>query len=120
MYSPPLLQQLTILFQKTCKLVYDTLDARAFWLYRNRSSKRESWDWLRRPTTVVYDPLMFVFSHHLGQAQEIVRRKKLFQERITSFYSSNSASFEGRYTNISNVVDRNQLFEGFVTEVLGI
>jgi hypothetical protein len=116
------LDKLEILFNQTIELVYNTLGERAFRLWRPRKSPNEdiqTWGWYDQPAMTAYDPIMHVFSQYLEDADEIVRRKKLFQERIKRFYADNYVSFGGRSTtNISNITQRNELFEGFLREIL--
>lgn len=111
----PLLDRYKDLFEKTIQLVYDIFGESAFYLYRPRM---DTWSWFNRPTTVLYDPIMYVFSQHLNQATELVALRDTFRERLENFYKDHYAAFEGRYTNLSNIVERNDLFEGLVSEVL--
>ncbi|HEV2150213.1 MAG TPA: DUF262 domain-containing protein [Longimicrobiaceae bacterium] len=103
------------LFEATVKLVYDTLGEQAFWLWRKRVT---GWSWYSRPTTVLYDPVMFAFSQNLEHADELRARSDEIRARLPRFYESNYDSFEGRYTNLSNIGDRNQLFVTFLADVL--
>jgi hypothetical protein len=118
-FPSKLLGKLEKLFTSTVKLVFDSFGQRAFWLYRSRSNRSGKWDWFRRPTTVVFDPLMYVISQHHDDSERLIAKKAVFQERITDFYKDNYDHFEGRYTNLSNISDRNRLFEDFVNDVLG-
>jgi hypothetical protein len=109
------LVQYESLLTHTVKLVHDTLGDTAFWLWRRRST---GWSWFSRPTTVLYDPIMFVFSQHLERAQDLVARGPALREKLPSFYEQNYNAFEGRYTNLSNISERNTLFETFVQSAL--
>jgi hypothetical protein len=111
----PLLDRYKDLYEKTVKLVYDIFGESAFYLYRPRM---DNWSWYNRPTTVLYDPIMYVFSQNLDHVAELVARRDKFHERLEEFYKQHYASFEGRYTNLSNIGERNDLFQGLVTEVL--
>lgn len=103
------------LFKQTTELVYETLGESAFWLWRYRARK---WAWLSRPTTVLYDPIMFVFSKLVDRRKELVARSKAIQDSMPGFYQKHYKSFEGRYTNLSNITERNELFESFIDEAL--
>jgi hypothetical protein len=103
------------LFRRTVKLVYDSLGETAFHLWRKRG---DGWSWYNRPTTVLYDPIMFVFSQHLDRADDLTAQSKQIRERLPKFYETHYAKFEGRYTNLSNIAERNDLFTQFVTESL--
>jgi hypothetical protein len=113
--TQPVLDKLMNLFEQTTELVYETLGQKAFWLWRHRLGH---WAWLERPTTVAYDAIMFVFSQHLDQADQIIAKSELFRDRIRTFYQEHSESFEARYTNRSNLLARDQLFEQFVTSIV--
>ncbi len=103
-------------FTKTIKLVYDTFGEKAFWQWRNRFG---TWDWLRRPALVIYDPLMYTFSKHLSDLEVIIQHREEFNTNIIAMYECNYDSFEGRNTNLSNILERNRLFESLVTNIIG-
>lgn len=110
------LEKLEKLFKETISLVADVFGEKAFWLQRQRKGE---WAWYQRPTTVVYDPLMYAFSGVLDRQDAVRSRREAFRESIIGFYRENYASFEGRYTNIANVRERNALFEKFVEDNIG-
>lgn len=103
------------LFVKTIQLVYEVFEEKAFWLRRPINGK---WSWFKRPTTVVYDPLMFAFSQHIEERRKIILAKEVFQSDIVEFYNSNYSNFEGRYTNRADMETRNGLFEKFILKNL--
>jgi hypothetical protein len=115
LFPEKLLEEYRQLFQDTVKLVHDALGASAFQLYRKRDNK---WSWYNRPTTVLYDPIMFVFSQNVNNAAALVARGPALRSRLVDFYKSNYDEFEGRYTNISNMETRNRLFGELVADVL--
>jgi hypothetical protein len=113
--TPKVLAQYEALFDQTVKLVHDTLGDEAFWLWRRRST---GWSWFSRPTTVLYDPIMFVFSQHLKDAAALVARGPKLRANLPAFYEKNYDALEGRYTNLSNIGDRNTLFERLIQDTL--
>jgi hypothetical protein len=115
--SPDVLDQLEDLFIETATLVYDVLGFRAFWLWRYRESASQ-WNWFGRPTKVLYDPIMYVFSQFTPRSRELVERRDVVQDQIKSFYQENYKSFEGRSTNISNNIERNLLLTEFLERIL--
>lgn len=115
--SPEVLEQLENLFIETATLVYNVLGYRAFWLWRYRESVSQ-WNWFGRATKVLYDPIMYVFSQFIPRSRELLEKRDLLQDRITFFYQENYKSFEGRSTNISNNIERNQLFTEFLESIL--
>lgn len=109
------LDQLAELFTRTTWLVYKTLGYKAFWLWRFRHGH---WDWLQRPTTAAYDAIMHVFSERLDRADAFLANRDVFRAEIQNFYERNAKSFEARYTNRSNLIERDRLFAEFVDEIL--
>jgi Protein of unknown function DUF262 len=105
------------LFDNTIELVYNTLGETAFHLYRSRKT---GWAWFERPTTVLYDPIMFVFSQNLSRSAELIGQKDAIRQKLPDFYREHYGDFEGRYTNLSNLAERNRLFSSFVTETLNV
>ena len=103
------------LFEETIKLVYQTLGNNAFKLYRKRES---GWGWYNRPTTVLYDPIMYTFSQNLHKKETLLTKNKDIQEALIPFYQENYEKLEGRYTNISNINERNELFKGLLESFL--
>ncbi|HKM80677.1 MAG TPA: DUF262 domain-containing protein [Candidatus Acidoferrum sp.] len=80
-----LLNKFKSLFENTIQLVYDTLGESAFYLYRRRKT---SWSWLNRPTIALYDPLMFVFSQHIADAEQLIAKRETLKENMKLFYKS--------------------------------
>jgi hypothetical protein len=112
---PKLLANYEKLFNATVEVVYEALGETAFFLYRRRGN---NWNWLNRPTVVLYDPIMFVFSQHLDERDVLIARKDKLRGSLESFYKSNYEKFEGRNVNRANVTERNQLFESLIQETL--
>ena len=113
--APQVLAELENLFEQTVSLVFDTLGEKAFWLWRRRAS---GWSWFSRPTTVLYDPIMYVFSNHISDREALLLRGPRIRDSLPAFYEKHYDSFEGRYTNLSNLEQRNRLFEAFVLGAL--
>jgi len=116
LFPQTVLDNLGQLFSQTIELVYEIFEEKSFWLWRKR---KERWNWLERPTIVVYDPMMYVFSSRIAQKDELIAKKQDFQNRITNFYEENYDIFEGRNVNRSNILDRNLLIEEFVANIVG-
>lgn len=98
-------------------MVWEVFGVRAFWLYRPIKNKK--WNWYKKPTTVVYDPLMYVFSQYVSKKDMILDRRDKFNSELENFYRNNYKSFEGRSTNLSDYSSRNNLFTNFVENTLG-
>jgi hypothetical protein len=104
------------LFENTIKLIYGTFQERSFCPWRFRYG---NWDWYDNPTIIIYDALMYVFSQHIKNGEEIISHSQEFQENIKQIYQSNPEDFEGRKTNWSNILKRRQLFESLVNDIIG-
>jgi len=114
-FEQSVLDSLRNLFQETIELVYETFGEKAFWLWRFRNGQ---WGWFSRATIAVYDPMMYVFSGWLSQKKDILSKKDKFREEITVFYEKNYATFEGRSVNRSDIEERNNLLNEFVTRIV--
>jgi hypothetical protein len=117
LFPPNVLIQLTDLFERTIKLVYELYSEKAFWLQRRR---RNTWGWYRRPTTVLYDPLMFVASKYLDKSDILTSKRKQLINQTILMYHENYEEFEGRYTNRENLRKRNELFDNLFKKVLDL
>lgn len=118
-FTETVIDNLETLFVSTISLVEDTFGESAFWLYRRRGQEGHgTWSWFERPTTTVYDPLMFVMSAHLKQSDVIRKRAAYFQAAMPEFYKKHYEVFEGRNVNPSALVQREQTLEQFVNEIL--
>ncbi|MGF7208335.1 hypothetical protein GGE65_002920 [Skermanella aerolata] len=109
------LRNLKSTFEDTINLAYDIFGDRAFWLLRKRDNR---WNWYARPTTAVYDPLMFTLSKALASRGTLVNKSEEIRDALPTFYQENYAMFEGRYTNLSDIEARNILFQKFLKQFL--
>lgn len=114
-FHQEVLSQLEELFKQTIEIAYLLLGQKAFWLYRKRS---DNWNWYKRPTTAVYDPMMYALSINISNKQELVEKKEVIREKIKEFYKMNYHAFEGRNTNQSILIQRNELFTNFFQETI--
>ncbi|CAN5412026.1 hypothetical protein BH11ACT8_BH11ACT8_07390 [soil metagenome] len=112
---PPVLEGLEGLFVETTALTHAVLGERAFWLWRYRHGK---WDWLARPTTSAYDAIMYVFSQHLDNAEQLIALKKEFRSAMEEFYAQHVEAFDARMTNMANLKERDELVTELVQSVL--
>jgi|TARA_R100000049_G_C1949242_1_gene95884 hypothetical protein len=104
------LNSLSELFENTIRLAYDLLGEKAFWLYRKRKT---GWGWFSRPTTAVYDPMMYALSGYSRDPETLLSKGNDIRSSLPGFYKENYEKFEGRYTNIANIQERNNLFSEF-------
>jgi hypothetical protein len=114
--SPDVMAKIRQQFEDTIKTVFEVLGEKAFWLWQRRSGK---FTWYSRATTVVYDPLMYAMSQNLQNADRLKSKSDVAQKAITDFYELNSTIFEGRKVNTSIIVERQNAFSKFISDILG-
>jgi hypothetical protein len=117
LFSQEVIENYQLLFEGTIKLVYDVLGNEAFNLYRIRNG---DWKWYRRPTKVVFDPIMQVFSEHIHNPQLLIDKNMDIQEGLTYFYQENYDDFEGRNTGKSHVITRIQKMREFINGIIEV
>ena len=59
---------------------------------------------------------MFELAKRLPHRDALVMHRKALCEALSEFYETNYEQFEGRYTNRSNIKDRNRLFGDFLDQ----
>jgi len=111
-YPQTVLDSFELLFKSTIKLAYNLFGDQAFFLYRQRKT---GWSWYERPTTAVYDPLMFALSNNLNISEQLLAKKENINQELIEFYRENYTYFEGRNTNPSALENRDQLFIQFIS-----
>lgn len=105
------------LFNDTVQLVHEVLGENAFCLYRVRS---EDWKWYDRPTKVVFDPIMQVFSQHLDSREKLLLKKIEIKEGLKIFYKNYYNDFGGRNTGKSHVLIRIERMNEFIKSCIEV
>lgn len=105
------LNRLEILFKDTINLAYSLFDSAAFFLFRESRGK---WSWYERPTTVVYDPLMFSLSQNLNHSDLLKSKKDKIAGGLEKLYKKNYEHLEGRNTNPSALQIRDKIFLDYI------
>lgn len=113
--SDDVLASLESIFIETISLAKALLGEEAFFLWRRRTT---GWGWYQRPTTVVYDPMMFALSLHLDDREALLAKRDSVRELTKALYEREYDQFQGRYTNRENLRRRNELFSELFAEVL--
>lgn len=109
-FSGELLANYRTLFETTVAFLWEVLGVEAFTLLG--SSKR--------PTKIVYDPLMHAASRDdvVSQHQKLVAKKEVLRAELTAMYQANLDLFSGRRTNFADTQDRNRrISEAFVAAI---
>lgn len=117
LFPPDLIEKLEHLFVETSDLVHAVLGDRAFFLLRER--RNGGWGWFERPTKVLYDPIMRAFSNLLSRKEKVLQNARAIQQDLELFYQEHAAAFEGRSTNMEDILRRMQIVEDFLTSHLG-
>lgn len=112
-FSQDVLAGLKDTFEKSIALAYGIFEEQAFFLYRKRKT---GWSWFERPTTAVYDPMMYALSLNIINADRLISRRDEIQSKLPGFYQANYESFEGRNTNPTALEMRQNLFVSFFSE----
>jgi hypothetical protein len=105
------LSRLEILFKDTIDLAYAVFGESAFHLYRE---SRDKWSWYERPTTVIYDPLMFALSKNIHNKQILIDKREAIIEGLPTFYTHNYQDLEGRNTNPTALQKRDVIFLEYI------
>jgi hypothetical protein len=105
------LNRLEILFKDTINLAFNIFGVSVFYLYRD---SRGTWSWYERPTTVVYDPLMFALSQNLQHQEKLLTNKNAMVEGLPALYQENYQHLEGRNTNPAALLKRDQIFLEYI------
>ena len=106
-FLPAVLSGLEEIFRQTIRLSDELFGETAFYLWRKRTT---GWGWFRRPTTVVYDPMMFALSQLLDRRAKLLEKSTEIRAAVKGLYEREYDQFQGRYTNRENLVARNKLF----------
>ncbi len=88
------------MFEATVDFLWDVLETEAFTVLD--PSKR-------RPTKIVYDPLMFAANRPdvVPHRPKLVAKKTVLRGELKAMYEKNQALFSGRRTNFKDTQDRN-------------
>lgn len=89
------------MFESTIAFLWDVLEGDAFTVLAPAK---------RRPTKIVYDPLMFAANSPevVPHRANLVAKKDVLREELKRGYESNQELFSGRSTNFKATQDRNQ------------
>lgn len=114
-FKPDVLDELASMFEDTITLASELLGPTAFYLWRRRAT---GWGWYKRPTTVVYDPMMFAISQHLDRAHDLRAAREAVREATKDLYEREYQQFQGRYTNLENLRRRNELLMELFADIV--
>jgi hypothetical protein len=110
-FPPEGLEIYRSMFEETVYFLWEVLENEAFTVLSPPK---------RRPTKIVYDPLMFVANnpdvklHHVN----LIKNKAILREKLKTMYEQNQKLFSGRRTNFKDTQDRNNcMSEAFAAAI---
>lgn len=95
------LAQYRTMFNETVSFLWDVLEVDAFTVLEPAK---------RRPTKIVYDPLMFIANspNVLPHRAILIANKGVLRDELKSMYAADHELFSGRRTNFSDTQERNR------------
>jgi hypothetical protein len=108
------IERLGAIFEGTVKLVRGVLGEQALYMYKKVQGK---WRYTR-PTLTVYDPLMWAFSNHLEDAEELLKRRTAARRMFEEIFVEHASSFSGRTAEHKDIRTRNDLFLDLIKRAL--
>lgn len=109
-FMPTLLDEYKVMFESNVSFLWDVLGPEAFTVI----------GFSKRPTKIVYDPLMFVANSAevIPHRANIIAKKAVLRAELESIYKANHDLFSGRRTNFKDTQDRNRcVSEAFATAI---
>ena len=99
-FAPTLLAEYKAMFEATVAFLWDVLGTESFTVLGSS----------RRPTKIVYDPLMFVANSAdvVPYRAKLVAKKAALRVELEAMYKKNHELFSGRRTNYKDTQDRNR------------
>jgi hypothetical protein len=100
-FSKSVLSQYEAMFEETVAFLWETLGTEAFTLLDHGR---------KRPTKIVYDPLMFVASSAdvVPHRVRLLGSKAILRSELKAMYGQNHELFSGRRTNFNDTQERNR------------
>ena len=109
------LDEMGDVFTRTIAFSEELFGYGCLFLFRKRSrGGNDSWSWLERPTTTVYDPLMRVLSQMLPQREILLGQTERIRTDIEGLYQAEYETFEGRNVNRPALEKREEQYRTFL------
>jgi len=110
------LNNLENLFNDTIDLIWEVFEDEAFILPKNERQNK-------RPTTVIYDPLMQVFSQYINKREVIINKKEVIKHIKTKeihkvFANNGKLLFDGKYDHKPIVIQRINYFDKKIKDII--
>lgn len=100
-FSGTILGEYRTMFESTVGFLWDTLEGESFCVVGATK---------RRPTKIVYDPVMFVANSVdvVPHRARLIAKKEVLRAELADMYEQNQALFAGRRTNFADTQNRNR------------
>lgn len=115
-FPAPLLNSLEELFIKTMGLIHSVLGEKAFCPYRRNSDG--STIQIGKPSYLMYEPICYVFSKHIGRADEILEKGEIVRTSLVGSIADKSEKFKGRLSNPNYIFERIGILEEALVSAL--
>lgn len=117
-YDLVTLKNLENLFNDTIDLIWEIFEENAFILPKNERQNK-------RPTTVIYDPLMQVFSQYLDKKNILISKKEEIKNIKTKEIHNIKATngkllFDGKYDHKPIVIQRIDYFDDEIKKIIEV
>ncbi|MBK6533035.1 MAG: DUF262 domain-containing protein [Deltaproteobacteria bacterium] len=110
-FPSTLLEEYRTMFQSTISFLWDVLGAEAFMVL----------GFSKRPTKIVYDPLMFVANSAdvIPHRAKLIAKKVILRSELEAMYKAKHDLFSGRRTNFVDTQNRNRcVSEAFAAAIV--
>lgn len=104
-------------FNQTINIIYDVMGEAAFRLWKVSRYGNELKQ-VKKPTKVLYDPLMLAFCQYIDQSDKILENKEQIYIEIKKVFEENSALFISRF-NKSDIIKRRDAIKNAIDKVVG-
>jgi len=115
-FTKPTISRLENLFIETIDIIWEVFGEEAFLLPKNERKNK-------RPTTVIYDPLMQVMAQHVENKDELLDKKDdirdIKSKKLHEEYATNgNLLFDGKYDHKPIVEQRIKYFSDLISEIV--
>lgn len=99
-FAPPLLAEYKKMFESSISFLWEVLGVEAF----------TALGFTKRPTKIVYDPVMFVANsvEVLPHREKLIAKKAVLRSELEAMFKANHDLFSGRRTNFVDTQNRNR------------
>lgn len=118
-YDDKTLDSLEKLFYDVHAFTYKLFGKSAYYIYKQ--NRKGIFAWNKRPSKMVYDPLMYVLSEYVyddSKKKLLIDKKKEIKLEFERMFRDNLSDFDGRNNNKSDVIRRIDIFKDLFEQIL--